>query len=171
MKQFLTLLFLFSNTIILSQAKENQSFFEDILSDKTYYINRNSSLKNQLSDQIIKMISDKTIHSADMFIEDKIELTEQEIDYLKYEFKKISNLKSKKYIKANSKIELFSIIKPSKKNYISFFSKPVFFRDNSICIIYKSSYKGPENSGGGWQLYRKENGKWKFWFSITSYIS
>lgn len=171
MKHYLILLFLFSNTTIFSQIKENQSFFDDILNDKIYYVNKNSSLKNQLSDQIIKIISDKTIHSVDMFVEDKIELTEQEIDYLKNEFKKISNLKSKKYIKANSKIELFSIIKPSKDNYISFFSKPIFFRDNLISIIYQSSYKGPENSGGGWKLYRKENGKWKFWFSITSYIS
>lgn len=171
MKHYLILLFLFSNTTIFSQIKEKQSFFDDILSDKIYYINKNSSLKNQLSDQIIKIISNKTIHSVDIFIEDKIELTEQEIEYLKNEFKKISNLKSKKYIKANSKIELFSIIKPSKENYISFFSNPVFLRDNSICIIYKSSYKGPENSSGGWKLYRKENGKWKFWFSITSYIS
>ena len=77
MKHYLILLFLFSNTTIFSQIKEKQSFFDDILSDKIYYINKNSSLKNQLSDQIIKIISNKTIHSVDIFIEDKIELSKE----------------------------------------------------------------------------------------------
>lgn len=171
MKQFLILLFFLSTNFTFSQDIEKQSFFNDILNDKIHYIHKNSSVKKQLSEQVIKLVNAKTLVSKSFFSDEKLELTDSEIDYLIQKINKNTNLKSKKYLKSNDKIKMYSLIKPKKGNYISFFSNPVLFRNNTLCIIYKESYKGPENAAGGWTLYRKENNKWKFGFSITEWIS
>ncbi|MBD3581643.1 hypothetical protein [Flavobacterium selenitireducens] len=51
------------------------------------------------------------------------------------------------------------------------FSKPVFLRNNTVCVFYKGTSGQPESGGGGFSLYVKDNGVWKTYRFITMWIS
>ncbi len=51
------------------------------------------------------------------------------------------------------------------------FSKPVFIRNNSICIFYYGYYCGGECGQGSIEIYRKINSKWTKWITMVQWIS
>jgi len=51
------------------------------------------------------------------------------------------------------------------------FSKPIFFRNNTLCILYKAYSCGEECGEGDVSVYKFENGKWKYWISLSHWVS
>lgn len=49
-------------------------------------------------------------------------------------------------------------------------SKPVFLRNNSICILYKASDCGMLCGGGTLVIYKKENDKWKNYMVLADWV-
>ncbi len=51
------------------------------------------------------------------------------------------------------------------------FSKPIFLRNNTICIFDYSYYCGSLCANGETGVYFKHNGKWSKWLTISTWIS
>lgn len=51
------------------------------------------------------------------------------------------------------------------------FSKPIFIRNDSICIFYYGYYCGGECGQGSVEIYHKIDGKWTNWISMIQWIS
>ncbi|RYE32416.1 MAG: hypothetical protein EOP42_09455 [Sphingobacteriaceae bacterium] len=51
------------------------------------------------------------------------------------------------------------------------FSKPIFIRNDTICIFYYGYYCGGECGKGSIEIYHKINEKWTTWISIIQWIS
>ena len=52
-----------------------------------------------------------------------------------------------------------------------YYSRPIFIRNNNLCLFYSGSHCGSLCGGGLLALYKKINGKWKMYWTIFSYIS
>ncbi|RYY07184.1 MAG: hypothetical protein EOP43_04020 [Sphingobacteriaceae bacterium] len=51
------------------------------------------------------------------------------------------------------------------------FSKPIFIRNDSICIVYNQYTCGIECGQGTINIYRKVNNKWMEWIFLIQWIS
>lgn len=54
----------------------------------------------------------------------------------------------------------------SERVKIYTFSKPLFFRDNTLCAFYCGYTDGELSGGGDFMLYRKEGKEWKKWLIL-----
>ena len=93
-----------------------------------------------------------------------IVLTKKEMDYV---YKEIEENNIKGWAKGKLENSEFIASENAEKHYgIYCFSKPVFFRNNTICIFY---YEG--NEFGSLVTYLKINGEWKYYSSFFQWVN
>ena len=51
------------------------------------------------------------------------------------------------------------------------FSKPILFRNNTLCLFYYSTSSGSFSGEEYLTLFRKEQGNWVKWFTLYSWVS
>jgi hypothetical protein len=98
-------------------------------------------------------------------------LTAQEKQFLLAELDKEASANRKQYLSANRNYILIDTFDHAKHKCYSNYTKPIFFRNNTLCLIYTEGICGPLNGGGGWKVYRKEKGTWNQWLTMTGWIS
>lgn len=161
----LTLLFLMMASAVFAQDRQTKNLFNDITKGTVYYTDgwmtesNLSSLKNALKEETIKSGSNE------------LKLTDSEKKSIKKEAKKLIGIDVKDYLSGISNFEYVQQFDAAKHKSTSFYSKPIFIRSNSICFVYSSSYSGPMNGAGSWNIYKKENGKWVQWIQFASWKS
>jgi hypothetical protein len=50
-------------------------------------------------------------------------------------------------------------------------SRPIFLRNNSLCLFYSDYACGPLCGGGSLSFYKKENGKWRHYWGLSLWHS
>ena len=64
--------------------------------------------------------------------------------------------------------ESVNYLKSSEKNTLVEISNPIFIRDNKIAFIYFANLCCGKYGRADLSFYRKENGIWKMWISVSS---
>ena len=114
-----------------------------------------------------------------------IKLTPDEITLLENEIKKSSTLNwSKNFFKSAKFVELKTIqeiFSDKSKDWKYFkqnigdgyyrFSQPIFYRNNTFCLIYSDYVSGGMPEKEGLTMYKKENGKWVVWTYYCSHLN
>lgn len=98
-------------------------------------------------------------------------LTAKEKQFLLAELDKEISSDRKIYLSKNKNYVFIEKFDHERHNSYVHYSKPIFFRNNTLCLIYTSRTGAPESGGGGWNVYRKEKGVWKQWLMVTMWIS
>lgn len=100
-----------------------------------------------------------------------VTLTAKEKQFLLAELDREATANRRQYLSANRNYIFIEKFDHKKHKCYSGYSKPIFFRNNTLCLIYTEGICGPLNGGGGWKVYRKEKGTWKQWLTMTGWIS
>ena len=98
---------------------------------------------------------------------DSILLTNDELTYLNAQLELTDHFHWEQRLFKNAKIIPFDTLRHQRLyGQYWFFSKPIFIRDNSICLFYYIFYCG--NTCGHSQLafYRWRNNKWTKWIHV-----
>lgn len=98
-------------------------------------------------------------------------LTLKEKNFLLTELNKEVTANRKQYLSANRNYILIDTFDYKKHKCYGNYTRPIFFRNNTLCLIYTEGICGPLNGEGGWKVYRKEKGVWKQWLTMTGWIS
>ncbi len=168
MKHF-TLLFLLATLSGFAQDKQTKNFFADITNGTVYYShgwlteNNTRSLNSELKKDEIKSAPQAEGYS--------LKLTKSEKKTIKKEAKKLIGIEAKTYLSGVKNFEFTEKFDLQKHKSLSFFSKPIFIRSNSICFVYASNTAGALDGSGGWNVYKKENGKWVRWIKFADWAS
>ncbi len=54
---------------------------------------------------------------------------------------------------------------------IAWLTKPIFIRNDSICFVFYDSSCGPLCGSGFIDVYKKEEGVWKRWWTLVNWVS
>jgi hypothetical protein len=175
MKLFYLLIIVITSYTIKAQDQV-QSFFRDTYKTKVFY--DDGTISNNRLDDILKILDKDTISGISGSSERKIILTTDEKAYLVTEVKKLLEVSQYDYLK---NINGFTYEKkPARRKRIKeyrYISKPVFFRDDTFCIVYDEHILQSKSTGfagtggvGGWELYERQNGVWKHLLMLSTWI-
>lgn len=170
MKHF-TLLFLLVAISGFAQDKQTRNLFADISNGTVYYShgwlteNNTRSLNSELKKDEIKSA---TAAQSEGY---SLKLTKSEKKAIKKEAKKLIGIEAKTYLSGVKNFEFTEKFDVQKHKTLSFFSKPIFIRSNSICFMYSSNTSGALDGSGAWNVYKKENGKWVRWIKFAEWAS
>lgn len=168
MKHF-TLLFLMLASAVFAQDRQTKNFFADITKGTVYYTDGWMTESNLNS--LKAALKDESIKNDGLAGTNTLTLTDSEKKSIKKEAKKLIGVDVKDYLSGIANFEYVPQFDAAKHKSSSFYSKPIFIRSNTICFVYSSSYSGPKNAAGGWNIYKKENGKWVQWIQFASWES
>ena len=180
----LTFLFICSFNLVKAQD-ETIGFINAIMGDKAplYYMDNAGAFTYE---RITQSVSAKILPS---FFRnqnpDTIVLSNEEISYIKGELNKAAKYKWPDGLLKGSKVIPQDTIESDFKdrtrgwsyyykrgiNKIYAFSKPIFFRNNTLCLFYTEYGCGYLCAEGNAAIYRKKNGKWEKWLVIYAMIS
>jgi hypothetical protein len=189
MKYFTIILcLLFINSTAYSQVDQLtlnfiSPFFHS--KEKIIYLNQlGISLRNEIIDKLSPDIIDLQLNSK-LSISPKLKLTPTERAYINHELNDMGaftwpdNLfPNSQSVSTDSLKAIFSNVDDGwavfKKKYgreLYTFSKPIFFRNNELCIFYYNESCGGECGEGNLSIYKLENGRWKVWIQISHWVS
>lgn len=171
---------------------EVQKFLNDYFVSYEKKILYSEDLESNYFDQLIRTISTNQIKlyknsssNNETQKYDNIQLTDKEKEYLVKEMNsqrgklwKDNLLKNSTVISRDSLTSIFSknidrwgyFHRKYGESYYSF-TKPIFIRDNSICFFYFSYFHDTSFAGGEFAVFKKENGKWKYYMTIWEWTS
>ena len=181
MKKIITILSLFQLLNSFGQSDNlKKEIFKDLLNNTYNY--STPKIVNKLDSVAVEYHLKRLIgkHNRTFFTEmDKsndsvhgIKLTEIEKEFLicsirkqyKSEWTK-KDFAEYKIIKSNESIKY---LKSNDKNTLVEISDPIFLRDNEIAFIYFSNLCCSKYGRADLSFYKKENGKWQRWISVSS---
>ena len=179
-RTFILLLLLCKSFAVLAQKEiQAENFLNDYVKTETkgkiiytekIWPSNLTQIKEALSKEITQN-RDYRIPNLDNNLPEQIKFTKKEI---KFVLKEIIENNKQGWVKnriiesqfiARDTIEIYLQKKSPFYNYYSF-SKPIFLRNNSICIFYCDG-----NDGGRLATYMKVNGKWKYYSSFFRWLS
>lgn len=189
---FFLILYTIISTVGLSQGskKKIRQFVNAVIPDSDSIAYVSNSLSSYAIKEIIDELKEDTLkNSFDYNKSDEINIfipSNKERNKINKALRKLSGFRwSKKYFH-NMKIigrDSLDFIFKDRKNlgwnyfhkeygegYYSF-SKPIFFRKNTISIFYSSYNCGGLCGGGQLDLYRKINDQWQLYFTLYMWIS
>ncbi len=151
-----------------------------------YYVDSMVKRNNILGSQAMPIVPKQKQSRMLPLLEDSLTFSDQEIAYVYRELARLSKhkwdaglLENSQMIPTDTITKVFADLKLGgweylynkgiKKNYT--FGTPVFLRNNTYCIFYYGYGCGGLCGYGDFAVYKKENGKWTYWGSITSWIS
>ena len=179
-RTFIFFIALFSSYSIMAQKDDEAvKFLNDYIKSKTknkiiytekIWPSNLNDIKRALGKTKIQL-RENNPDNIKTILPEKIIFTEKEMKYVSEEIEKNNNngwVKNKvvdaQFI-ARDTIESYLSKKSSFYIYHSF-SKPIFLRNNSICIFYFD-----ETEGGKLATFVKVNGSWKYFAELYSWIS
>jgi len=179
-RTFILFVALFSSYSIMAQKDdESVKFLNDYIKsytkNKIIYTERIwpshlDGIKRSLAKDATQL-RENASNNKGVVLPEKIVFTEKEMKYVYEEIEKNSNngwAKNKvvdaQFI-ARDTIETYMQKKSRFYTYYSF-SKPIFLRNNSICIFYFE-----ESDGGSLSTYVKVNGSWTYFARFYSWVS
>lgn len=185
MKKLILLFFICLSQLCLSQDKNTNKFFNDIYSNfkegysdniAIYY--SEEELDKNFTTRLYKQLKEVLNNKSKFYgfggtsnEENLLEFSNAEKEYIIKEAKNPANFQEKDYLSNIEGYESFKKLDRDKHHLRSFLSKPIFIRNNTLCIIYTATYSGMLSAGGGWKVYKFKNGKWKTWINLTMWIS
>jgi hypothetical protein len=117
----------------------------------------------------------------------KFGFTKREKQYINNEIKQMGSLcwqpgllDSSRLIKTDTVTKIFkggnlfagwSYFRNNYGHDLYSFSKPIFLRNNTICLFYFGSSCGHLCGGGGLYIYVRENGVWKMKYPVYTWVS
>jgi len=175
MKLFYLLIIVITSYTAKAQG-QIQEFFRDTYKTKVFY--GDGILSSDRLDDVLKILDKDTISGLPGISERKIILTTDEKAYILTEVKKLLEVSQYDYLK---NIKGFTYQKkPSRRKKIKeyrYISKPVFFRDDTFCLLYDERMLQSKSTGfagtggiGGWELYEKQDGVWKHTLMLSTWI-
>jgi hypothetical protein len=177
MKHIITLMTFFISVFCFAQAKHDSLIIEVVRQivkppDKGEVLLYSNSLSSEFSQYCKRKLNRRSyIFFEDGDAGDTLVLTKKEKDYIIRKLDSVQNYSWKEEVFPNSKIvvqdTLWDYLLKNHKAVVHQFSKPIFIRDNSICLIYYMIFKG---AGGPsyFGFYKKKNGIWEEWISVSS---
>jgi hypothetical protein len=117
-------------------------------------------------------------------IADSIKITDDEKAYINSEIDKMEQYSWKPGLLINANIiprdtinKVLAVRKFDGLKYVTKgidklynFGVPIFFRNDAYCLFYCGYSSGGEGSGS-FTLYRKVNGRWRWWFTLVSWMT
>ncbi|RPD45185.1 hypothetical protein [Paracnuella aquatica] len=188
---FLIAFLLISNRAWTQLAKQANRFMTDFVATEPlklplYY--REELPKHNLGD-IIKALASTKIYGFNYKddsgpFNDSLTLTEKERSFLQQQFNQQSgkiwtkphfrnwHLVSEDSLKHYHEVDQYFWFSPDRLGgRLYTFSKPVFFRNDSMCLFYWGYWCGTRCGEGQLALYQKQDGKWKYRFSLFMWES
>jgi len=173
MKQIISLFFILFLGTGYAQDVQTTEFFMQYSKRKVHYAKLMQS--NEEIGKIKTIIQEKEItnrlNNTAADSNNTIILTVEEKEYLKNELDKLALPESYNFLDNIPKYKLVKNFDSKTTKPVEWFSKPIFIRNNTLCLIYKATYCGPLSGMGGWEFYRLVNEKWENWISLTMWFS
>lgn len=180
---------LLTNKLYAQQYEKDKKFINEIFKPKGKMV-----ICNHLDRYTIDEIKDEfkydTLHSWRYYYRgdsDVLILNNNEIEYIYRQLKKmqkpylkadlfdstliISERRLKKSFKGNVDIGWAKFYKKYSPNGYYNFSKPIFLRNDSLCIFYYGNHCGGLCGGGGLYVYKKTENGWKSWIELFRWVS
>ncbi|OIQ22583.1 MAG: hypothetical protein BM557_00935 [Flavobacterium sp. MedPE-SWcel] len=148
------------------------SDFKNTNKDSKYIYYSDMVLNEDMISSLMNSLESEKIYSSDQKSESNNIFTIAEKKTIIQESKQQIALNQKSYLKDIKNYKYVNQSDFDKHPFLHYFSKPIFIRNNTLCVIYTSDYSPSVNSGsGGWRIYKYKNNKWEFWKSLTLWIS
>lgn len=175
MKQLI--LFLLLSASCLAQDKETTEFFRQLGKGRDTIYFMNEAVSEHRIKEIKKMVAKGYLTGTTNPLPKTkpkghpVTFTAKEKQFLLAELDKEATANRRQYLSANRNYILIDTFDYKKQKCYGNYTKPIFFRNNTLCLIYTEGICGPLNGGGGWKVYRKEKGSWTQWLTMTGWIS
>ncbi|MDB5159272.1 MAG: hypothetical protein JWR50_3979 [Mucilaginibacter sp.] len=165
-------------------TRNKKPAFYTYRTDSILYTDRAGNKKIVLR-QPIGLSADKDNSRYTNIKKDSLVLSDKEVSYVLSELEKMRNYKWSDGLLPDSKvIPIDTITKISKAfrekawghfNEMGIYgiltiSRPVFLRNDTICLFYFSENCGPDCAGGHFTVYKKVKGYWAQWIELYGWV-
>ena len=150
-----------SNRVVPDRLKE--IIYKDMITDKQS--GNSLKLKKDEQDYLFSQLSLRTIWTDNIFTDSKLINSDSMWTYLSQENKK-------RIVDMNQAVLSKDTLTLKKLqyyySYVFAFTKPIYIRDNTICLISFAGMCGIECGREETSFYKKENNEWTKWIIVSA---
>jgi hypothetical protein len=161
---------------VFAQGEDNDRITSDFFRD--IFTTEHLTLKKIISEQlgysvvtdIINRVGNRKVIQAGKPDSVKAMFSKEELDFFKKQLVIPSSNWVVKYFK-NARIVNTDTFNVTSGEILYYYSKPVFFNNNTQCIFYAGDYCGGRCSSGRLSLYKFQEGRWVLDFHLFRRVS